>query len=216
MVAVLLPERKTPAQDRPRNDYPRYHMNRRKAITRIALAGIGGTLLFSGYKWYDWHKTPDLAWLQTQKDLLAALAETIIPTTDSPGAREAGVADYIVVMLRDATDRTTANKFIDTLRSLDHYCRSKYDRPYPQCSAEEQHAVLRHFEEKAKPFNALAGKIENVYLGTPFFYTLKRLTVQGYCTSEAGATKGLAYLYIPGRYQGCVPLQPGQKGWATR
>lgn len=191
-------------------------MNRRKAITRIALAGIGTTLLFSGYKYYDWHKTPDLPWLENHKDLVAALAETIIPATDTPGAREAGVADYIFVMLRDATDRITANKFIDGLKELDRYCRSKYDHPYTQCSAEEQHNVLRRFEEKAKPFNNLAGKIEYAYLGIPFFYTLKRLTVEGYCTSELGATKGLAYLYIPGHYEGCTKLQPGQRAWATR
>jgi len=191
-------------------------MNRRKAITRIVWTGIGGTLLFSGYKWRDWHKTPDLAWLQNHKDLVTALTETIIPTTDTPGAREAGVADYIFVMIRDATDVMTANKFIDGLKDLDHHCRSHYGHPYSQCSPEEQRTVLQHFADQAKPFNNLAGKIETAYLGAPFFYTLKRLTAIGYCTSEAGATKGLAYLYIPGHYQGCIPLQPGQKAWATR
>lgn len=189
-------------------------MNRRKAIGRIVLAGLGGGLLFSGYKWYDWHKTPDIAWLETQKELLAALAETIIPATDSPGAREAGVADYIFVMLRDATDRITTNKFIDGLKNLDNYCRSKYDHPYQQCSQDRQTAVLSRFEEKARPFNALAGKIENAWLGAPFFTTLKKYTVMGYCSSEAGATKGLSYLFIPGSYQGCIPLKPGQKAWA--
>jgi hypothetical protein len=191
-------------------------MNRRKALARIAVAGLGGGLLFSGYKWYDWHKSPDLDWLQTQKDLLATLAETIIPATDSPGAREAGVADYILVMLRDATDRMSANKFIDGLKDLDNYCRSSHNRPYQQCSQKDQTDVLRHFEEKARPFNTLAGKIENAWLGAPFFTTLKKYTVEGYCTSEAGATRGLSYLFIPGRFQGCIPLQPGQKAWAIR
>lgn len=191
-------------------------MNRRKAITRIIYTGIGGAFLFGGCKWWDWHKTPDLAWLQNHQDLVAALAETIIPTTDTPGARQTGIADYIFVMIRDATDRMSANKFIDGLKDLDHYCRSHFDQPYPQCPADTQHTVLRHFADKAKPFNDLAGKIEIAYLGAPFFYTLKRLTAQGYCTSEAGATQGLAYLYIPGHYQGCIPLQPGQKAWATR
>src|ERR1700761_3759248 len=191
-------------------------MNRRQAITRIALTGIGGVILFGGYKYYDWHKTPDLPWLEAHKDLVASLAETIIPATDTPGAREAGVADYILVMLRDATDRTTANKFIDGLKSVDSHCRSKYDRPFQQCSAEQQRDVLRHYEQKARPFNNLVGKIESAYFGLPFYYTLKRLTVTGYCTSEAGATKGLAYLYIPSHYEGCTKLQPGQRAWATR
>jgi hypothetical protein len=192
-------------------------MNRRKAIGRIVLAGLGGGLLFSGYKWYDWHKTPDLLWLQSRKDLVSALADSIIPaTTDSPGAHEAGVADYILLMIRDATDRVSMNKFIDGLKELDHYCHSHYDHSFEQCSASDQYAVLMHFEEKARPFNTLIGKIEYAYLGLPFFTTLKKYTVEGYCTSEAGATKGLRYLPVPGHYAGCIPLTPGQKAWATR
>jgi hypothetical protein len=49
----------------------------------------------------------------------------------------------------------------------------------------------------------------------PFFALLKELTVLGYCTSELGATQGLAYLAVPGEYRGCVGLRPGQKSWAT-
>lgn len=191
-------------------------MNRRKAIGRIILAGIGGGLLFSGYKWYDWEKTPDMDWLRTHKDLIADLAEAIIPATDTPGARETGVADYIVVMIRDATDRISMNKFIDGLKTLDRYCRSHYDHPFGQCSPSQQSAVLSHFETQSRPISTLAGKIENAYLGMPFFTTLKKLTVQGYCTSEGGATKGLSYLFIPGRYEGCMAMTPGQKAWATR
>lgn len=191
-------------------------MNRRKAIGRIILAGLGGGILVSGYKWYDWHKTPDLDWLQGHKDLVAHLSEAIIPATQTPGANEAGVADYILVMIRDATDRLSVNKFIDGLKELDHYCHSHYNHPFGQCDADGQRAVLAHFEDIARPYSRLAGKIENAYLGMPFFTTLKKLTAEGYCTSEAGATKGLRYDLVPGHYAGCIPLQPDQRAWATR
>lgn len=191
-------------------------MNRRKAITRIILSGTGVGLLFAGYKWYDWNKTPDLAYTEHHKELITALAETIIPATDTPGAREAGVGDYIIIMIRDCTDRMSMNKFIDGLKELQHHCQSRFSKPYEQCSAADRQTVLQHFEEKARPFNNLVGKAENMFLGSPFFTTLKKYTVQGYCTSEAGATRGLAYLYIPGSLHGCTPMQPGQKAWATR
>ena len=48
----------------------------------------------------------------------------------------------------------------------------------------------------------------------PFFLRLKELTTTGYFTSEIGATKALAYLPVPGRFDGCMPIQPGQKTWA--
>jgi len=191
-------------------------MKRRKAISRILLAGIGGTLAFSGYKWVDWHKTPDIHSLEQYKNLVSALAGTIIPSGDSPGASEAGVGDFIIVMIKDCTDRISANKFIDGLKDLDHYARSHYDRPYEKCAESEQVTILRHFEEKGKPFRGLIGKAQNKYLGRSFFTTLKEYAVKGYCSSELGAGKGLAYIAIPGSYHGCIPKLPGQKAWATK
>lgn len=191
-------------------------MNRRKAIGRIVLTGIGGGLLFSGYKWYDWNKSPDIAYLEQHKKTITALAETIIPATDTPGAEEAGVGDYIVTMIRDCTDRMSANKFIDGLKELDNHCQSRFNKSYAQCDRKDQESVLHDFEKKGRPFNGIIGKAQNAYLGRSFFTTLKTYTVQGYCSSEAGATRGLAYLYIPGHYQGCIPMTAGQKAWATR
>jgi len=191
-------------------------MNRRKAIGRIILTGIGGGILFSGYKWYDWNKTPDLIFLDQRRELIAALAETIIPATEVPGAREARVGDFIIIMIRDCTDRISMNKFIDGLKELEQHCRSKFDRSYQQCSAKEQQSVLELFEEKGAPYKGIVGKAETRLLGQSFFSTLKKYTVQGYCSSEAGATRALDYSYVPGSYQGCIQMRPGQKAWATR
>ncbi len=191
-------------------------MKRRKAIGFIILGGAGAGLAYSGYKWYDWNKTPDLAWLQQSKELIAALADTIIPPGDTPGARQAGVQDFIIKMVRDCTKPRPANKFIDGLKELAHYTQSKYDKPYEQCTADQQREIMTRFEEKGRPMRGILGKAENRYLGSSFFTTLKEYTVQGYCTSQLGATRGLAYLPIPGSYQGCIPKLPGQRAWATK
>jgi hypothetical protein len=177
----------------------------------------GGTLAaYSGYQWYDLKKSPDLDYLSQKKELLADLAETIIPATDSPGAREAGVQDYIIIMLRDCTDVKTQNKFIDGLKELEHYCLSQYKRRFQDCSAEEKNSVLDYFEKKSRAYTGIVGKVQNYLLGRNFFATLKQYTSEGYCTSELGATKGLAYIAVPGSYNGCIPLKANQKSWATK
>ena len=190
-------------------------MNRRKAIGGMLLAGIGGVLAYSGYKWYNWHKTPDLAYVQKNASLLAALTETILPATDTPGAKAAAVDQFIVIMLRDCVDERTANTFIDGLKDVQSRSFSEYGKPFEQCAAEEQQSIVTYFQEKGKPWGGIAGKIEKRYLGKSFFNILKDLTVEGYCTSKVGATQALSYLYIPGSYQGCMPMQPGQTAWAT-
>lgn len=50
---------------------------------------------------------------------------------------------------------------------------------------------------------------------TPFFTLVKELTILGYFSSEIGCTQALSYVKIPGRYEGVVKLQEGQKAWAT-
>lgn len=190
-------------------------MNRRKAIITGALAAAGLAASGGGYEWYRIHRKADLGFLHQNRELLTALAETIIPATDVPGARETGVGDFIVKMIEFCTERKEQNRFIDGLKNIQEYCINKYGRPYESCGGAEQEAVLTRWEQAGQPQKGLMGKVQTRLFGRPFFTLLKEYTVEGYCTSEPGATKGLAYLYIPGSYTGCMPLKPGQKAWAT-
>lgn len=192
-------------------------MKRRTAIGRIVLLGGGTVAAWSGYKWYDWNKTPDLTFVKQNEALLIALAETIIPATpDAPGAKEAGVGPFIIKMLEDCTDIKSQNKFINGLKDLQAHSLSKYNRPYEHCREEEQYAMLKQVEKEDKPWSGLMGKVQNRFLGRSFFTTLKHYTVEGYGTSSLGATKGFVYVPVPGSYRGCIPLQSGQKSWASK
>lgn len=180
---------------------------------------MGGGLLLSlgGLEVYRLFKTPSFTSLEEHRELLADLADTIIPATDSPGAKEAGTGEFIIKMIRDCTDRKTQNKFIDGLDSLAAYTKHHYNKSFTQCRREEKEAILRHFELSGKPtLHGVAGKAEQRLLGESFFTVLKKYTVLGYCTSRQGATQALRYDYIPGKYTGRIPLMPNQKAWATQ
>jgi hypothetical protein len=43
---------------------------------------------------------------------------------------------------------------------------------------------------------------------------IRELSLQAYFSSEIGATKALHYVMTPGKWVGCVPLEPGQRAWA--
>jgi Gluconate 2-dehydrogenase subunit 3 len=191
-------------------------MNRRQAILRISLAGTAVVGAVAGYKWYDITKKPDLPYLNKNKELIAALAETIIPaTTGCPGAKDTGVNEFIILMIKECTERKAQNKFINGIKDLQEYCAYKWGNLYQHCTGEQQAIAMKRFEKKGRPFKGILGKAQNRFLGKSFFTTLKQYTVEGYCTSQAGATQGLAYVFIPGRYEGCISMSPGQKGWAT-
>lgn len=174
-----------------------------------------GAVIMSGFNGYRWFTRPSLRRLPEYKPLIAELAETIIPRTETPGAKDAGVEDFIITMIQDCTPYRVQGRFMEGLEDVEAYTRSQYGLTFSECSKEQRHNVLTYFEKRDRPFPGIAGKAVRKLFGDNFFMTLKKYTVQGYCTSLEGATKGLAYDYVPGRYQGCVTLAPGQKCWAT-
>ena len=191
-------------------------MKRRKAIGRILLAGGGTVAVFSGYKWYSLSKAPDTAWLVQQQPLIAALAETIIPATQTPGAKAAQVDKFILSMLLECTDRKTLNRFVDGLASVESYTSHHYNKTYITCTANEQQAVMTYLRERDRLQTGMIGKVRKKFLGKPFYTTLRQYTIEGFCTSLQGATQVLRYVAVPGKYIGCMPLQPGETTWATK
>jgi hypothetical protein len=191
-------------------------MNRRKAIKSFFVVGGTITLSYTGFHWLQLQSTPDFLFLEKNLLLIGHLAETIIPQTNTPGALQANVAPVIVKNIKDCCDKKTQHHFINGLKAIAHYAEEAYHLPFPQLSFLQQTACLQAFQQKEKFRLGMAGKIKNKILGKPFFALLKEYTTMAYCSSMKGAQEGLAYQYIPGSYQSCLPLQPSQKAWATK
>ena len=191
-------------------------MKRRKAIGSILFAGGATAIGFGGYQWYSLSKTPDKNYLLGKKALLAELAETIIPATDTPGAKEAGAVEFMMHFLNECTDTKTLNRFVNGLQELEQYTHSNYHREFADCSATEKETIVEYFDQQSGPGKTVFEKIKNKYGGFPFFETLKKYSVYGYCISEKGASLGMRYIAVPGKYLSCIPLEPNQQAWATK
>ncbi len=186
-------------------------MNRRKALASLALLGGSGLALLSGKPLLNLFAPTDIEFLQSRLPLLSALAETIIPATETPGASEAGVGNYILLMIKDCTDKQSANNFVDGVKELEAFSQKQWGKPYTLCPEEAQHSILAHFEKKGEPMHGIAGKIERRLLGKSFFSLLKEYTVTGYCTSQLGATQAMAYDLVPGLLWGRCLCSKGKK-----
>jgi len=119
-------------------------------------------------------------------------------------------------MLNECTDNKTLNRFIKGLQDLEEYTQSKYHREFSACSPEEKEAVLSWAEQKSKLSSSLLKKIKSRFTGRPFFEMLKTYTLYGYCISEKGASLGMHYIAVPGKYLSCIQLEPNQTSWATK
>lgn len=149
-----------------------------------------------------------------QQAIVAETAELIIPTTSTPGAKAAGVPAFIVMMLEECYPQADRDSFKAGLKDMEKRSKDKFDKEFMEATPEQQAEVLKEMAA-ASVQEATPGAAEGTEdQGRPFFRLMKELTLLGYFTSEIGATQALAYVPVPGRFDGCMPMEEGQKTWA--
>jgi len=187
-------------------------MNRRDALARVALI-MGGTVL--GAEAFLSGCTTAKTGLKFSVDDIAFLnevAETIIPTTNTPGAKEAKVGEFMSVMVTDCYDEKNQTIFMEGVRTLQiKDAKSKMGKSFMEANAQERHQLLVDMDKEAAAYQ----KNKKAQDPKHYFTMMKELSLTGYFTSEIGATKALRYIAIPGKYQGSIPYHKGDKAWAT-
>lgn len=173
-----------------------------------------------------------------QVDLVATIAEHIIPETDTPGARAAAVHRFVDAMLTEHYLTAERQHFLAGLADVDARAKREHGRAFLKCDPNQQRATLEELDRDAFPPRArnvaepnteteqggggtppTTGRRDTARRAAPsaepaFMRTMKELTVLGYYTSEMGATRELRYERVPGRYQGCVPFTTVGRTWA--
>jgi hypothetical protein len=137
-----------------------------------------------------------------QNETVATIAELIIPKTDTPGARDAGVPAFIDVMLADWGDDNQRKAFTAGLANVDERSRTAFGKDFIGCPPDQQTEILQDLDyELAQARDAKTDASGN------FFGMMKWLTLTGYYTSEIGSTSELHYRVVPGRFEPCYPLE---------
>lgn len=141
-----------------------------------------------------------------QSATLLAIAEHIIPATDTPGARAARVDAFADVILAERYDDRERARFLAGLADVDARARAATGRPFLEATAEQQVAILTALDGAA-----LAARARDPS-GQPFFREMKWLTLYGYYTSEIGVTEELRQSVVSGRYDPCIPVAIDRPG----
>ena len=127
---------------------------------------------------------------------LAAVVDVILPDTDTPGARTAGVHWYLDDVSRN--DAATGRRLRDGLRRLDTRATSLHGRSFAELTVAQQTAVLSSYEESAGGTVKLDSAAQPRVTGaspetgaiTPddrsFFSFIKAQTIDAYYKSEMG------------------------------
>jgi hypothetical protein len=190
-------------------------MNRRDALSRVALL-LGGTVIgaeffLSGCTNADKKVGQSVDFTADDIAYLDEVAETIIPATDTPGAKAAKVGTFMTVMVKDCYDEKNQKVFLEGMNKLNEASKKKFGGSgFMKITPEQRKELLTELDKEQKEFAKNKKKEEDPH----YFTQMKQLTLLGYFTSEPGATQALRYVPVPGRFDACIPYKKGDKAWA--
>ena len=139
--------------------------------------------------------------------VMAALAEVIIPATDTPGASEAGVTDFVAALVDGWLDDDHRDRFLAGLDTVDPAARERFGADFADCTAEQQSGYVGDLDAELTRLREDPGASVSRY----FFHDVKRFTITAYFTSEVGLA-ALGHRTSFRTFEGCVPLTPAEVG----
>jgi hypothetical protein len=142
-----------------------------------------------------------------QDATIKALADMIIPRTDTPSATDAGVSDFIDLILTEWYEASERTHFLNGLAAVDSRTKALFSKDFVDCSPDQKSEIMVDLGAKmladAPPAGRHWASDAPIRPETNFYSGFRRLTLTAYYTSEAGATKELHFEVIPDQYQGC-------------
>ena len=142
-------------------------ITRREALARTALL-LGGTLAAStiaGAQSSTAWLTPTAQWRARtlsapQLDLVATMAEHIMPRTDTPGARDAGVERFVDVILSDYYAPAERQRFVSGLADINARAQAAHGSPFLETTSAQQLALLTALDAESYPPQRVLAKAE--------------------------------------------------------
>ena len=172
-------------------------MNRRSAIRNVVIISAGAGLLPSCM-----HENKSSIPLKnitvsgSQQDMVAELAEAIIPKTKNfIGAKDLRAHEFVLTMVDDCSSPDDQKKFTDGLKAFDKLSHDKFGQLFTSLTLKQKKELLTDIENKKDiPEDALK-----------FYGTVKRYTLQSFASSKEYMTDIRKYKMVPGPvFKGCV------------
>jgi hypothetical protein len=207
-------------------------MDRRELLKMIAVltggAVIGGDFLLQGCK----NPATKTSFTFTDDDIafLNEVAETILPATNTPGAKAANVGQFMTVIINDCYEEKDQKVFHEGIAKLDEACKQMHHARFMNVRPVDRHQLLvaldkeaKDYQKKKSDFDKEQNEKEKAAIAkgntdfkkeqmpSHYFTLMKQLTLWGYFTSKEGIMEALHYVPVPGHYDACIAYKKGDK-----
>ena len=177
-------------------------MNRRTALKNCFIVTAGVALIPSCLQSDDGGK-PSQAYSKLpinakHEAMMAALADTLIPGGDTPGAKDVDAHRFAFVMVNDCFSPDEQQQFLKGMDKFEAMCKETYGKNFATLDNTQRTAIV----EKLVALNN-----DKSNDAVQFYQKSKSLILQGFTNSKYYMTKVRVYEMVPGRYHGCVPVK---------
>ena len=138
-----------------------------------------------------------------QAKFFAEVAETIMPQTDTPGAKELMVERIVDSFVGEVYKKEDRERFINSLETLAVETKKALEKDFMAASSEEKTKVLTAIDKERA--NHQGDKKH-------YFTPIKEAVLTAFFSTEVGVTQVIQYETIPGQYIGCMPLEEAGNG----
>jgi gluconate 2-dehydrogenase gamma chain len=130
-----------------------------------------------------------------QMALVRAIADTIIPRTETPSATDVGVHQFVDVIVAEHASEADRTKFLTGLDAIDARAVRESNVVFAELSPEARGTLIQSLE--AGPRDAEPAQT---------YWRLKGLVVHGYFTSQPVMVDVLKARVMPGKFEGAAPV----------
>ena len=130
-----------------------------------------------------------------EESLLRIVVDTLIPATDTPGAKELKVDQFVLLMVNDCHSEKDQAAFYAGLHDLDAFTEKQFGQSFVACDADTRVEALNSLSKSPDASPELQA----------FFKIAKGRTIQGYLESKYVMTELLPHKMIPDPYDGYYP-----------
>jgi hypothetical protein len=172
-------------------------MNRRDTL-RTILVSTGGLITLPA--WTNGWTVDDLtthhsSYSLPEQELLASVADTIIPAGSTIGALSVGVDKYLQKLIDECYEKAAQENVKTQLNILDAAAQSAHGKSFTGCDQLQRTELLMKLS------------VSSVKEEKDFFDLVKSETIRGFNTSKEVMTEYLGYKIFPGHYFGCVDVK---------
>lgn len=148
-----------------------------------------------------------------QATLIGELAETILPKTKTPGAKDLKLDRFIDQIIKQVLSKEDQQLFLKGMDAFEAEAKELNGKNFIDSSSEQRNKLLTKLEQEiAKETPSIWGfSTQKEVAPLSFYRKAKELTLLGYFTSKEIGKEVLVYDPVPGHYLSDIPVSQAGK-----